>query len=192
MLDITAACRTLRNVKEVHVVAVNNECKELLIILSQQKQETTVICVNITRTGREHFSYNQKEESTSCVPIAKRLGNYLYEPNAAIQKAGASSTLANHYNIEKLHPNSQLYTSENFVEEFPGRKFRIEAVGGFSKNDIKSLLNGVQQANITVRNFPETADALRRRLKVADGGDTYLFATTLADNKKVLLKCRKE
>ena len=192
MLDITAASRTLRNVKEVHVVAVNNECKELLIILSQQEQETTVICVNITGAGRQHFSYNQKEESTSCVPIAKRLGNYLYEPNAAIQKAGASSTLARHYNIEKLHPNSQLYTSENFVEEFPGRKFRIEAVGGFSKNDIKSLQNSVQQANITVRNFPETADALRRRLKVADGGETYIFATTLADNKKMLLKCRKE
>lgn len=192
MLDITAACRSLRNVKDVHVVAVNNECKELLLILSQQEYETKIECVNLTGAGKQHFSYIQKEESASSVPIAKRLGSYLYEPNAAIQKAGASGTLANHYNIEKLHPNSQLYTSDNLVEEFPGRKFRIEAAGSFSKNDIKVLLNDTRQANITVRNFPETADALRRRLKVADGGDIYLFATTLANNRKVLIKCRKE
>lgn len=191
MLDITAACRSLRQVSEVHIVAVNNECKELLFILSHENKRTRITCVNIIGSIRQQFSYYIDEESRSSIRLSQNIGKYLYEPNAAIQKAGAGSILSSRYNIDKLHPNSQLYTSQEHIPEFPGRRFIVEDVVGFAKKELKALLNNVEQANITVRNFPENVQTLRKRLKIAEGGDIYLFATTLADNSKVIIKCRK-
>lgn len=191
MLDITAACRSLRQVSEVHIVAVNNECKELLFILSHENKGTKITCVNITGGVRQQFSYDISEESRNSVRLSQNIGKYLYEPNAAIQKAGAGSILSSRYNIDKLHPNSQLYTSQEHIPEFPGRRFIVEEVAGFAKKELKALLNNAEQANITVRNFPESVQTLRKRLKIAEGGDIYLFATTLADNSKVIVKCRK-
>lgn len=191
MLDITAACRSLRQVSEVHIVAVNNECKELLFILSHENKRTRITCVNIIGSIRQQFSYYIDEESWSSIRLSQNIGKYLYEPNAAIQKAGAGSILSSRYNIDKLHPNSQLYTSQEHIPEFPGRRFIVEDVVGFAKKELKALLNNVEQANITVRNFPENVQTLRKRLKIAEGGDIYLFATTLADNSKVIIKCRK-
>ncbi len=191
MLDITAACRSLRQVSEVHIVAVNNECKELLFILSHENKRTRITCVNIIGSTRQQFSYYIDEESRSSIRLSQNIGKYLYEPNAAIQKAGAGSILSSRYNIDKLHPNSQLYTSQEHIPEFPGRRFIVEDVVGFAKKELKALLNNVEQANITVRNFPENVQTLRKRLKIAEGGDIYLFATTLADNSKVIIKCRK-
>ena len=191
MLDITAACRSLRQVSEVHIVAVNNECKELLFILSHENKRTRITCVNIIGSIRQQFSYYIDEESWSSIRLSQNIGKYLYEPNAAIQKAGAGSILSSRYNIDKLHPNSQLYTSQEHIPEVPGRRFIVEDVVGFAKKELKALLNNVEQANITVRNFPENVQTLRKRLKIAEGGDIYLFATTLADNSKVIIKCRK-
>lgn len=192
MLDITAACRNLRHIKEVHIIAVNNECKELLLILGHgtQSTPTALHCINILKEGQQQF-ITTIEAQQRPVAYTDRVKKYLYEPNAAIQKGGCNATLTHTMNIEKLHPNSHLFTSESLLSDFPGRTFIVERVSPFSKKEIKSLLDGIKQANITVRNFPDTVQGLRKRLKIAEGGDTYIFATTLNNGDKVLIRCRK-
>ena len=191
MLDIKAACRQLAHVSEVHIVAVNNECKELLFILGGSKGDPTpTICVNIQRGDISSFSFTDEEEANATITYSDRIGRYLYEPNAAIQKSGCTRTLSQRLHVAKLHPNSQLYTSDNLIEDFPGRIFTVERVCGFSKSEIKEI-QALKQANITVRNFPESVQLLRKKLKLADGGDNYIFATTLANNNRVLLLCKK-
>ncbi len=191
MLDITAACKELHYVSEVHVLAVNNECKELLFILSdKEKKGVELHCINLQKEGRQQFCCLLKEED-NLPNYTADVKEYLYEPNVAIQKAGCHNSLAKYYNLEKLHPNSHLYTSERFIEKFPGRAFKVVGVSRFSKSDIKEMLGETKQANITIRNFPESVQTLRKRLKIAEGGDIYLFATTLADNSRVLIKCTK-
>lgn len=191
MLDITAACRELRYVTEVHIIAVNNECKELLLILSSARdyKPININCVNILKNNKQHFSCIMGEEYYPT--YAHSIGEYLYEPNAAIQKGGCNNALTQAFNVEKLHPNSQLFTSSELAADFPGRSFIVEATSGFSKNEIKKLLGDIKKANITVRNFPDTVQGLRKRLKIGEGGDTYLFATTLFNGEKVLIRCRK-
>lgn len=108
----------------------------------------------------------------------------------AVLKAGAFRSLSSLYKVEKLHPNSHLYTSGHFLPDFPGRKFRITSSCGFGKKEVKEMLAAEKKANLTVRNFPATVAELRKRLKLAEGGGTYLFATTLADEKKVLIRCQ--
>lgn len=192
MLDITAACRQLKHAAAVHVVAVNNECKELLIILEREKSgaQFTTHCVNIAKEGEQHFTFTADEEQLKCVRYCTEVGKYLYEPNAAIQKSGCHAAITERFNMEKLHPNSQLYSSDALEKEFPGRVFEVEATYGFSKAELKEV-RAIGKANITVRNFPESVAQLRQRLKLADGGDRYIFATTLKEGKKVLLACRK-
>lgn len=191
MLDITAATRQLQSIEAIHVVAVNNECKELLFILGGSKGDLTpTICVNIQRGDISSFSFTDKEEANATITYSDRIGRYLYEPNAAIQKSGCTRTLSQRLYVAKLHPNSQLYTSDNLIEDFPGRIFTVERVCGFSKSEIKDI-QALGQANITVRNFPESVQLLRKKLKLADGGDDYIFATTLADGSKVLALCKK-
>ncbi len=125
------------------------------------------------------------------IRCSSSLKKYLYEPNAALLKAGAFKVLAKHYSIEKLHVSSHLYTSDDSLYDFPGRVFEVEECMPFSGKLCKELSRVIPQANITVRNFPLTVDALRKKSKVKDGGDVYLFATTLANNEKVLVRCRK-
>lgn len=190
MLDITAACRELKQVGEIHVVAVNNECKELLFILSDETvTKIPIHCINILKESSQQFCSTMGE--SYCTAYAESIGEYLYEPNAAIQKAGCNDALTQSFGIEKLHPNSQLFTSSKHLKEFPGRSFIVEGVSRFSKGEIKSLLNDIKKANITIRNFPDTVQGLRKRLKIGEGGDTYIFATTLYNGEKVLIKCRK-
>lgn len=191
MLDITAACRQLGCVAEVHTVAVNNECKELLFILSADATATPdVHTVNIVNGSAQTFSFSMDDACETS--YATEVGSFLYEPNAAIQKAGCPSSLATGYGVQKLHRNSNLYTSQMVVENFPGRTFRVTGVSGFSKNEIKKLLGDLKRANLTVRNFPDTVQQLRKRMKLSEGGGVYLFATTLADGRKVLVRCEKE
>lgn len=191
MLDITAACRELHTAIEVHIVAVNNECKELLLILSSEgsNHPVTINCVNILKESEQHFGCIIGANHN--VSYANSIDKYLYEPNAAIQKGGCDDALSEAYGVDKLHPNSHLFTSSRLIKEFPGRVFTVESSGGFSKSEIKSLLTGIRQANITVRNFPDTVQGLRKRLKIAEGGDTYIFATTLFNGEKALIRCRK-
>ena len=191
MLDITEACRQLKHVEKVYIVAVNNECKELLFILGNDFVESyPVHCVNLLKDGCQEFSFTAGEESAAAVSYCTAVGKYLYEPNVAVQKSGCSAVLSNHYGMKKLHANSQLYTCDDYVPYFPGRIFEVVDILGFSKAEIKRV-QALQKANITVRNFPESVQMLRKRLKLSDGGDNYIFATTLAGGEKVLVLCKK-
>ena len=197
MLDLTLALHTLHSVREAHVVAVDNECKELLLILERgctaEIDDLPVSCANLDATGEAGrvFTFTRRHEQAATCPLADAPLAWLYEPNAALLKAGAFRCLADAYGVEKLHPSSHLYTSDRPVPDFPGRTFRIEGWCGFGKKEIKSLLGGIGQANLSVRNFPDTVAGLRRRLHLPEGGDTYLFATTLADGRKVLIRGEK-
>ncbi len=191
MLDITAAIRQLSSIEAVHIIAVNNECKELLFILGKDNGENTQIeCVNIQKGSSCSFAFTLDEEANSTVTYSNSVGRYLYEPNAAIQKGGCHRALSQKLQIDKLHPNSQLYTADRLIENFPGRIFEVARVFGFSKTDIKQL-QALKKANITVRNFPESVQTLRKKLKLNDGGENYLFATTLSGERKILVHCRK-
>ena len=187
MLDIQQALRQLRYVREVHVVSVDGECKELLLVMYQQEAPLRYYCVNIT----DHVQETVVEEASVRPVISGQEMAYLYEPNASILKAGVQDALCNIYKVEKLHAFSHLFTSDHLIEDFPGRKFRILGRSDFSKQGVRNLLAGVKQANITVRNFPATVQELRKKLKLADGGSVYLFATTMSDNSHVLLRCEK-
>jgi 16S rRNA G966 N2-methylase RsmD len=188
MLDIQDAIRRLPNVSEVHVVSVDGECKEVLVVLSREKEKERVTChcINIARKTQTFITDTKKVEPI-IAPCPER---YLYEPNASILKAGVQDALCKAYNIKKLHPFSHLFTSSHFIEDLPGRTFVIEDYCGFGKKDLKRLLEGLSQGNLTIRNFPSTVAELRKRLKLREGGDHYLFATTLNDGSHALLRCR--
>lgn len=198
MLDMASALRDLQYVRRIHVVSVNNECKELIILLRKAPDEeeaaageVIISCEQVVNNSvHQHFQFTFSEEKSAGCPLAESVGNYLYEPGAALLKAGPYRLLATRYGVEKLHPNSHLYTSSGLVD-FPGRRFRVTAVSGFGKKDLKVLLEGVEKANLTVRNFPSSVAELRKKLKLKEGGDTYLFATTLTSGEKVLIRGEK-
>ena len=194
MLDLSLALKSLKHVREVHIVSVNNECKELLLLLrkSAVSSEIQIHCEQIVNScEHQHYAFTLSEEHTSECPLAEAMGAYLYEPNASILKAGAYRSLTQAYPVEKLHASSHLYTSAHFIEDFPGRRFKVEKVSGFGKKELKEFMQGMEKANLTIRNFPSTVAELRKRLKLKEGGEDYLFATTLADESKVLIKCGK-
>ena len=194
MLDLSLALKHLKYVREVHIVSVNNECKELLLILKKESAspDITIHCEHIVNASEhQSFSFTQEQERTSDCPLATEVGAYLYEPNASILKAGAYRSLTQTYACKKLHASSHLYTSEQFIEDFPGRRFKVEALSGFGKKELKDFLQGMEKANLTIRNFPSSVADLRKRLKLKEGGEDYVFATTLADESKVMIKCRK-
>ncbi|MCF0159724.1 MAG: SAM-dependent methyltransferase [Bacteroidaceae bacterium] len=195
MLDISLALHTLKHVKEVHVISVQNECKELLFILDRNThsiEDIPLFAVNLHHQEKSLFRFTLREEKQAMVSYAPSPQHYLYEPNSALIKAGAFRSVAERMNLQKLHPNSHLYTSEQLIPDFPGRAFIVETYSGFGKKELKSLLQEINQANLAVRNFPATAEELRKRLKLKDGGETYLFATTLnGGNEKILIRCRK-
>jgi len=183
-------------VSEVHIVSVANECKELLVVVKcgglNVEGDYSIHCVNLLPDGEQHFEYSPSQHISFNTPRSTfNESPYLYEPNASIMKAGCFNELAAHFGVSQVAPNSHLFTSDRLVPDFPGRQFVIEAVTTMNKRELRQYLQGITQANIAVRNFPLTAADLRRRLKLADGGSTYIFATTLADHTHVLLVCRK-
>lgn len=198
MLDIASALRDLKYVRRIHVVAVHNECKELVLILRKEPDEVEraageviMSCEQVVNnSASQHFDFTYKEEREAVCPLAESVEAYLYEPGAALLKAGAYRLLTQYYGVKKLHTNSHLYTSAEAID-FPGRRFRVEGVSGFGKKEIRDFLKGVEKANLTVRNFPASVAELRKKLKLKEGGELYLFATTLADGEKVLIKGRK-
>lgn len=194
MLDISQALRQLRNVAEIHVVSVKGECKELLFVLSEKEQkELTYHCVNL-ETSDEPFSVTQTQVqgiSPKIAPPNIEAGLYLFEPNASIMKAGMQNAFAEHYDLQKLHPMSNLFVGERNIENIPARQFVIEGTSDFQKAGLKDFLHGMKQANIAIRNFPSTVEKLRKRLKLKDGGNIYLFATTLADNSRRIVRCKR-
>ncbi|GHS91200.1 hypothetical protein FACS1894174_02650 [Bacteroidia bacterium] len=193
MLDISLALQSLPETSEVHIVSVDNECKELLFLLKKDTVESpSIICVDLKKNGTTTtFSYRRKDEKAVQIEYTSEMGKYLYEPNASILKAGAYKSVALEYKLWKLHAGSHLYTHNSYVSGFPGRIFEIEAVTSFNRSELKSVMSNVEQANLSVRNFPMSVEDLRKKLKLRDGGIYYLFATTLADGKKVLLLCKK-
>ena len=196
MLDFSLALQQLKHVEEVHIVSVSNECKELLLVLSKDCltdiEATPIHCVNIQKEDTQHFLFSRAEEQKQSNHYAHQIGKYLYEPNASLMKAGAFKCLASNYPVKQLQTNSHLYTSESIVSDFPGRIFEVEAFSGFGKKELKALLADITKANLSVRNFPSSVSELRKRLHIAEGGDTYLFATTLHPQEKVLIKCKKQ
>ncbi|MBR4643689.1 MAG: hypothetical protein IKO73_00810 [Bacteroidaceae bacterium] len=187
MFDIQQALRQLHSVREIHVVSVGGECKELLLVMHHQEKPLCYYCVNIADT----MQVTVVSDLSAAPVISQREKAFLYEPNASILKAGVQDALCSRYEIEKLHTFSHLYTSDQLKKDFPGRAFHIVGRSDFGKQGLKTLLSGVKQANLTVRNFPSSVQELRKKLKLSEGGDIYLFATTMSDESHVLLRCEK-
>lgn len=192
MLDISLALSKLEYISSVHIVSVDNECKELLFLMeNKETSDVQFHCVNIGKQQIDSFSYIQKEEVQAISNFTSDLGIYLYEPNASIMKSGAFKLIGQRFGLKKLQINSHLYTSDILEPDFPGRKFKINRISSFGKKELKKTLDGIHKANISVRNFPISVEALRKKLKVAEGGTDYIFATTLEDNQKVLIICER-
>lgn len=185
MLDIQDTLRRLPDVSEVHVVSVGGECKEILLVLCQEEKRVTYHCTNIT-AQTQTFCTDARDAEPIIAPCPEQ---YLYEPNASIMKAGVQNALCQAYDVRKLHPFSHLFTSTRLIDDFPGRTFVIEDHCSFAKKELKRLLAGISQCNLTIRNFPTSVAELRKRLKLREGGNTYLFATTLSDGTHALLRC---
>lgn len=188
LLDLSVGIDELQGVKTIHVVAVNNEVKELLWILKKGYCDDVMVeTVNIKSDTKERFKFKLNEESRSEAKLSEPL-SYLYEPNSAVLKAGAFNMVALQLSLFKLHKHSHLYTSEKLIE-FPGRRFKIQKSTPYQKKELKA--RGITKANITTRNFPETVDQLRKKFNIKDGGINYLFFTTNLNNAKILLECSK-
>ena len=189
LLDIKQGIAELKYVKEVHIVAVNNEVKELLWILeSEFKGSVCIKTVNLKNNHTQTFNFKIADEAKAKI-LLDSPKSFLYEPNTAILKAGAFKTLGEALKLRKLHQHSHLYTSENHFPHFPGRSFKIIKTIAATKKKFKSL--GIIKANITVRNFPETVATIRKKYGIQDGGDSYLFFTTDNANQKVVILCAK-
>ena len=187
MLDLRQAIDALGGVAEAHVFAAQGECKDLLLVCrSDFSDETAIFCAN----ERANFFFRASDEIALPVSFADNVRGFLYEPDAAVMKAGAYKTIAVRYDLQKLHPNTHLYVSEVEHTDFPGRVFKIENVVGFSKKEQREL-SALKRANLSVRNFPATVAELRKRLKLQEGGDAYLFACTLHDETKAIIIARK-
>lgn len=206
MLDWHRAISELSHVREVHIISVNNECKELLLVLSARNMgdmeassadgevkhagNLRIYCVN----DAQSFVCDESDMETSSVKIAPftlEEMQYLYEPNASLMKAGCFGVLSGRYDAKMLSKNSHLFVSREPIAAFPGRSFRIIAVSSFNKKELKRHLSGITKANIATRNFPLSVAELRKRLKLKDGGETYIFATTLSDESHVLVITEK-
>ena len=191
MLDWHRAVSELNCVQEVHVISVNNECKELLLVLSARNMgNLRIYCVN----DAQSFVCDELDMESSSVKIALSTleeMQYLYEPNASLMKAGCFSVLSERYGARMLSKNSHLFVSMEPIEDFPGRSFRIIVISSFNKKELKRHLSSITKANIATRNFPLSVAELRKRLKLKDGGETYIFATTLSDESHVLVITEK-
>ena len=207
MLDWHRAISELSHVREVHIISVNNECKELLLVLSARNMgemeassadgevkhagNLRIYCIN----DAQSFVCDELDMESSSVKIAPSTLEemlYLYEPNASLMKAGCFGVLSGRYDARMLSKNSHLFVSREPIAAFPGRSFRIIAVSSFNKKELKRHLSGITKANIATRNFPLSVAELRKRLKLKDGGETYIFATTLSDESHVLMITEKK
>jgi hypothetical protein len=180
-------------VSEVHIVSVDNECKELLLLLEKERTDLRVVCVNFTKDGEQLFDVFERNGLSlgEKRPLAIRETAFLYEPNASIMKAGCFEEVAQRFPVQQISQNSHLFLSSVEIEDFPGRRFEILSISSMNKQELRTALNEIERANITVRNFPLSADQLRKKLKLKDGGNVYIFATTMADGEHRLLICRK-
>lgn len=187
ILDISAGLSELKNVKAIHIAALENEVKELIWILEKNyKASIEIVTCNLAKEIAETFSFELGNGTISNYSLPKK---YLFEPNASIMKSGGFDEITAHFSVEKLHQHSHLYTSETLVD-FPGRIFEIDRSFEYSKFNMKAFLEN-KKANITTRNFPETVENIRKKWKITDGGNLYCFFTTDINNNKIVLLCSK-
>lgn len=180
LLDIKLAIQQLKSVESVHIISIDNDCKELVFIISSNKLESSSIhCVNFTKNRKEMFTFSFTQEEESSISYSK-VQNYLYEPNASILKAGAFKSIAKDFNLNKLAPNTHLYTSEKLVENFPGRTLKVNEVSSPKKT--KNL-----NANVISKNFPLKVAEIRKKYKIKEGKEHFLYACSLFDESKVFI-----
>ncbi len=193
MIDIATLTKELAGITEIHIIAVENECREVIAVMEHQKSDHILIkTTNYTNKNHtENLCFHQIEEQTAQINAANQLCKYLYEPNAAIMKSGAFKLVSDRFRIHKLHVNSHLYTSDLLINDFPGRIFRIEKAYEFKKKSIREFQSEIKKANLSIRNFPLSVSELRNKLKLQEGGNVYVFATTLYNDTKVLISTKK-
>jgi len=189
LLDLSVGISELNHVKAIHIIAVKNEVKELLWVLEKSNIENNIHIetLNIKSDNIEYFSFKFNEENSAEAKFNLPL-TYLYEPNSSILKSGGFETVSEKLKVYKLHKNSHLYTSNTLIE-FPGRIFKVDDIISYNKKEVKE--KGIAKANITTRNFPDSVEKIRKKFKIKDGGNTYIFATINLENQKILIICSK-
>ncbi len=189
MLDIDLSLKSLSNISAVHIVSINNECKEVLYIAeTKHSEEVQYFTVNLTHSKNEYFTFSSSDTNNNAEYSLPK--TYLYEPNASIMKAGAFQLVSEAFKLTKLHQHTHLYTSETLIDNFPGRFFIIENVIPYDKKLLTKLIPE-GKANITTRNFKDDVAQIRKKTKLEDGGDKYLFACTNMENKPIIIICSK-
>jgi len=189
LLDIKQSLRDLKNTTQIWIVSVENDCKEVLYLLEKNKSVDPIInAINLTNINQE-YAFTYTEESNARVRYSPP-ENYLYEANASLLKAGAFNSVCQSFDLKKIAINSHLYTSESLTENFPGRTFKIEHTIPYSFKDFKKL--GIKKANISCRNFKDSVDQTKKKLKLKDGGKHYIFATSDLNGKPILIICVKQ
>ena len=197
MLDISVITNELQNISEIHIVSVKNECKEVLVKIEPGFcGETRFTCVDLRQDLQDlqdiypvistSFKFKESEEKTAIPTFATTIKKYLYEPNASIMKSGAFKLISQRFGIDKLHVNSHMYTSDNLISDF-----EVVGFAAFNKKIKKELLNDVTEASVAVRNFPLTANELRKSLNLKESDRNYVFGTTMTGEKKVVILCKK-
>jgi hypothetical protein len=192
MLDVGQAIKELGGVRSVHVLAVRNECRELLFECSEgtANGSVTIRCVNYVQDREEVFDFTREEEREAVATYTEMPARYLYEPNASVMKAGAFKTIALRFGLHKFHPDTHLYTSGLLITGFPGRIFEISDSISLNDKELRRIVPS-RKVNVATRNYPLKTAEICRKFKLTDGGDDYLFALTFADNRKGALLCRK-
>ena len=195
MLDISLITNELQSISEIHIVSVKNECKEILIKIEPGfEREIKYFCVNFIGNDLksvQFFEFSENSESSANSEFAPTIKHYLYEPNASLMKSGAFKLISQRFAIEKLHVNSHLYTSDNLISDFPGRIFEVVGFAPFNKKIKKELLNDITEASVATRNFPLSANGLRKTLNIKESDKNFVFGTTLIGEKKVVILAKK-
>lgn len=190
MIDLSLALKALPHTRQIHVVALDNDCKEVLFLLDAKYQtaEPEITAVNLKNNAADQvLKFRRSDEANASCVYTAQVGDYLYEPNVSLLKAGAFIMPAQAYGLEKLHKNTHLYTSNKFKSDFPGKIFEVKTISSAKTKDFHKKLPGLQQANLVVRNVPMSVEALRKKLNLKEGGEDFVFACTLADESKVFL-----
>ena len=195
MLDISLITNELQNISEIHIVSMKNECKEILIKIEPGFEgEIKNFCVNFVGNdmkSSQSFEFSENSENSANSEFAPTIKRYLYEPNASIMKSGAFKLISQRFGIEKLHVNSHLYTSDNLISDFPGRIFEVVDFAPFNKKIKKELLKDITEASVATRNFPLSANNLRKTLNFKESDKNFVFGTTLIGEKKMVILAKK-
>lgn len=211
MADLKRVLSQMPGVNEVHIIAVKGECKEVILLLDAHVsngnkennkvklcsdyqdscQSVKICCVDFKSQETLNFHFTISEETNAQNIYAESIGKYLFEPDVTLMKGGAFKCVGERFGLKKLSVNSHLYTTEEFNKDLPGRVFEVEETIDFNTKNIKNIKKDISQANITVRNFPMTAEHLKEKLEIKDGGNIYLFATTISKSKTCIIKCKK-